>query len=110
MGRYPPRKAASDHRHTYRILIGEQRHRLPYARIPVLFRDLDFINIHALLEPPLILGDLDIIPTHLPLPHTPILCKRPILQSITAFPLHLFMRVLILIPELDGDLVVGECE
>jgi hypothetical protein len=36
--------------------------------LPMLLTDLDRVHIHAFLEPPLILGDLDIIPAHHALP------------------------------------------
>lgn len=48
--------------------------------------------------------------THLPLPHPPILRKRPVFQPVTPFPFHPIVGVLVLIPELDGDLVVRESE
>ena len=68
------------------------------------------IDIDTILEPPLSFADLEIIATHLPFPHAAVLSKRPIFQAITALPLHLIVRVLILIPELHGDLVVLEGE
>ena len=73
-------------------------------------RDIHLINIHALLEPPLGILDLDVVPTHLPLAHSAILRKRPILQPITALPLHTIVAILVLIPELHRDLVIGESE
>jgi hypothetical protein len=53
-------------------------------------------------------GYLDIITAHLPLPHPAILRKRPILETVAALPLHTIMRVLVLVPELDSNLVFGE--
>ena len=89
--------------------------------------DIHLVHVHPIFEPssyPEIsrgivpytcsrltrLLDLNIITTHLPLAHLPILCKRPILQTITPLPLHPIMRILILIPELDRDLVLEERE
>jgi len=54
--------------------------------------------------------DLNIVTTHLSLAHLPILCKRPILETITPLPLHPIMRILILVPELDRDLILRERE
>ena len=77
---------------------------------PMLLRDIDSIDIDSILEPALFGRDLNIVPAHLPLPHSTILCKSPILQAITTLPLHSVMAVLVLIPELDSDLVVLESE
>lgn len=76
----------------------------------MLLRNIDSIDIDAILEPALFGRDLNIISAHLPLSHPTILCKRPILQAITTLPLHSVMAVLVLIPELDSDLVVLESE
>lgn len=46
----------------------------------------------------------------MPLPHSAVLRVRPIFEPITALPFHSVMGVLVLIPELYCDLVVGECE
>lgn len=76
----------------------------------MLFRDLNGIDVHPVLKPPLVLVDLDIISTHLPLPHAPILCERPVFEPVTSLPLHRIVAVLILVPELDGNLIVGPGE
>jgi hypothetical protein len=68
------------------------------------------IDINAILEPALLLGDLNIISTHLPLAHDSILPERPVFESITALPLHAIMGILIFVPELDSDLVLSESE
>jgi len=73
-------------------------------------RNGHLIHIHALLEPPILLLQLDIIPTHLTLSHHTILPERPILKTITTLPLHAVAGVLILVPELHGNLVVRECK
>ena len=72
--------------------------------------NLHTIHIHALLEPPLPFPNLHIIPAHHPLPHPPIRIERPVLQPIAPFPLHPITRILILVPKLHGDLVLGERE
>jgi len=76
----------------------------------MLLADLNQVHIHAVLEPSLRVRELDIIATHLPLPHPPVLRKRPVLKTITTLPLHAIVGILILVPELDCDLVVGESE
>lgn len=87
-------------------------HPEPFATISPVFRsDVHSIHIfYPFMEPSLSLSDLHIIPAHHPFLHTPILCKRPILQPIAPLPLHPIFGVLILIPELDGDFVSGEGE
>ena len=80
------------------------------ARLPVLLRDLHTIHIDTFFEPPSILDDFDIITTHLPLPHHPILRERPVLQPITPLPLHAIVRILVLVPELHRNLISAECE
>lgn len=72
--------------------------------------DVHLINIYAILEPPFGILDLDIVSTHLPLAHSAILRERPVLQPITTLPLHTIVAILVLIPELHRDLVVGESE
>jgi hypothetical protein len=73
-------------------------------------RNWHLIHIHTLLEPPILLLQLDIVPTHLTLPHYTILTKRPILKAITSLPFHAIVGILILIPELYCNFVVGERE
>ena len=68
------------------------------------------IYVDAILEPALVFGDLDIIPTHLPLTHNTILAKGPVFQTITALPLHTIMGILVFVPKLDRDFVVTEGE
>lgn len=57
-----------------------------------------------------VLSNHDIIPTHHPLLHFPILVKRPMLDPIASLPFHFIHGILILIPELHGDSVVLEGE
>lgn len=56
------------------------------------------------------LADLDIITAHLSLAHLAVFRKRPIFEAVTPLPRHSIMRVLVLIPELDRNLIFGECE
>jgi len=75
------------------------RYSVRVDNLPMLLPNHHPIHIlHILRKPPLALLNQHIIPTHLPLPHPPILRKRPILQPITPLPLHSIFRVLILIP------------
>lgn len=78
--------------------------------LPVFFTDRHLVHIHSFYEPPLALCQLDIVTTHLSLPHSSILRKRPIFETIAALPLHTILHVLILVPKLDRDLVCCECE
>lgn len=68
------------------------------------------ININPIPKPPPLLPNLNIVPTHLPLPHPPILSKSPILKPVASLPLHSIVGILILVPELHGNLVVRESE
>jgi hypothetical protein len=72
--------------------------------------DMHSIHIHPIDKPPLLLRDLDIIPTHLSLPHLPVSRKSPVLKPVASLPLHSIRAILILIPELHGNLVVRESE
>ena len=47
----------------------------------------------------------NIIATHHPSLHLPLLIKRPMLNPITPFPPHLILGIAVLIPELHGDLI-----
>lgn len=73
-------------------------------------RNRHLVHVHTLLEPPILLLQLDVVPTHLTLPHYAILPKRPILKTITSLPLHAVVGIPILVPELHGNLVVRERE
>lgn len=72
--------------------------------------DMHSVHIHPIDKPPLLLRDLDIIPTHLSLPHPPVSRKSPVLKPVASLPLHSIRAILILIPELHGNLVVRESE
>jgi len=76
----------------------------------MLLGDVDSIHINTIFEPPLVFGYQNIISAHLPLAHSAVLSERPVLKTVTPLPLHAIMRVLILVPELHRDLVIGECE
>lgn len=67
------------------------------------------VHVNALLEPSLVLSDLDVVTTHLSLAHLAILGKSPILKTITSNPLAR-LGVLELIPELNSNLVVTKGE
>jgi hypothetical protein len=72
--------------------------------------NVNSIHIHPVHEPPLLLRNLDIIPTHLSLPHLAISRESPVLKPIAPLPLHSIRAILVLVPELHRDLVVGESE
>ena len=74
------------------------------------FRNRHLIHIHTLLKPPILLLQVDVVPTHLTFPHYAILPKCPILKTITSLPLHAVVGIPILVPELHGNLVVRERE
>jgi hypothetical protein len=76
----------------------------------MLLTNVDLIHINAFNKPSLAYTKHDIVPRHLPLPHAPILRERPMLQTITPLPGHTVISVAVFIPELHGDLVVGEGE
>ena len=76
----------------------------------MLLRDVDSIDIHSILEPALFGRNINIITTHLPFAHTTIICESPVLQTITPLPLHPIVLILVLIPELHRNLVVGKGE
>lgn len=78
--------------------------------LPMLLTDLDTLNINTVSEPPPFLPNLNIIATHLALPHPAVLCKCPVLEAIASLPLHSILSVLVLVPELDCDFVVLEYE
>ena len=75
----------------------------------MLLRDLDGILVDTVLEPPFSLLNNNIIAAHLPLAHATIICKRPVLEAITPLPLPT-RSILVLVPELDCDFIVGKGE
>lgn len=72
--------------------------------------NLNSVHIHTVYEPPLSLGNLDIIPAHLPLPHLAISRESPVLEPIAPLPFHFIRTVLVFVPELHGYLVFRERE
>jgi hypothetical protein len=72
--------------------------------------DMHSVHIHPIDKPPLLLRDLDIIPTHLSLPHPPVSRKSPVLKPVASLPLRSIRAILILVPKLHGNLVVRESE
>lgn len=76
----------------------------------MLLPNLYLVDLNAVLEPPLLFSNFDIVPTHHPLPHPAVLRERPIFQAIAALPLHPVLFVLVLIPELNRDPAVLESE
>lgn len=70
--------------------------------LPVLLADIHSVHIHAVLEPPLLLADLDVVCAVLPLPHQAVVRKGPVLKAVRPPPLA--GLVVPLIPELDSNL------
>jgi len=70
--------------------------------LPVLLTDINSIDIHAVLEPPLLDRDADVVPAHLSLPHQPVVGESPVLQAVGPPPLAVL--VVPLVPELNCDL------
>lgn len=77
-------------------------YRSPDCSSPMLRSNVHSVDIHAILEPTLLLVDLDVVSTHLPLLHQSILVKGPILESIASPPLTII--VMKFIPKLDSNL------
>jgi hypothetical protein len=72
----------------------------------MLLTDLHIVYIDALFVPSFALLKFDVVAAHLALPHSPIFSKRPVLEAITPLPLHPILRILILVPKLNRNLVV----
>jgi len=73
----------------------------------MLRTDVNLIDILTVHEPPLSYTKHNVVARHLSLDHPPILAECPILKAITTLPLAL-IKIKELIPELHGNLVVGE--
>jgi hypothetical protein len=69
---------------------------------PVLLVDGHSVDVHAALEPPLLIRDLDIIAAHLPLAHEAVFGKGPVLKTVGPPPLA--GLVVPFVPELDCNL------
>ena len=76
--------------------------------LPMLFGNLDCVNIDTVFEPALLLTNGNVIPAHLSLPHTAVFMESPVFKPIATLPLHAIMCILVLVPELDRNLIVGE--
>lgn len=70
------------------------------------FRNIHRVDIYTVFEPSLFLQDGHIIAAHHAFAHNARVVKCPILESITSLPLGSVLGILILVPELDGNLVV----
>lgn len=88
-----------------------------------LLRNALIVNIHAIHEPSsldaffrhsntvTVFSKQDIVSAHVSFSHLPsFTIESPILQTITPLPLHAVILVLIFIPELHSDFVVGKGE
>lgn len=77
--------------------------------------DRRVLDIHSVDEPsPFSVtsgAEHNVIPRHLALAHLPRgVVKGPVFETVASFPFHAIARVLVFVPELDGDAVVGEGE
>jgi hypothetical protein len=72
---------------------------------PMLRSNVHRVNIHTILEPTLLLADLDVVSTHLSLLHQAVVVKSPILESIASPPLTII--VMEFIPKLHSNLKGG---
>ena len=76
--------------------------------LPMLFSNLHLIHVDPVDKPPPSLPNQQIVPTHHSLSHSPFRIKRPILKPIASLPQHPVFCVLILVPELHGDLTFAK--
>jgi hypothetical protein len=74
----------------------------------MLLRDIHLVDVHAVREPALVVGDGDVVPAHLALAHEAVGGERPVLEPVGPPPLP--GGVVPLVPELHGDLVRRERE
>lgn len=68
----------------------------------MLLLNVDFIHIHTIFEPPLLVWNFDVIAAHLPLAHTTVFCKSPVLEAVRSPPLS--SGIVPFIPELYSNL------
>ena len=81
----------------------------------MLFPDPNILHINTIYKPSSIAIPIrtkkNIIPTHHPLTHLPgLTIKSPVLEAIAPLPAHPIISILILVPELDSDAIIGEGE
>lgn len=75
----------------------------------MLLANVNSVHIRDVLrEPSLSIRELQVIAGHLTLSHSAIFGKGPVFQAVAPLPLHPIVAIAVLIPELDGDLVVRE--
>lgn len=81
---------------------------------PITLPNRNILNIHSIDKPPPLPIPSNpkhhVIPRHHPLPHLTLTVKCPIFQTIAPLPLHPVLCILIFVPELHGDAVIGEGE
>lgn len=69
------------------LLSREWHYPNPLFKSPMLLTNIHGVDIHPILEPPLLVRELDIVPAHLPFPHEAIVGEGPVLQPICPPPL-----------------------
>lgn len=76
---------------------------------PVLRPDINGIHINTILQPPILIRNSDIIPSHLPLLHEPIQAECPVFQAVVAEPslCPLSAKRILFVPELQCNLCLG---
>jgi hypothetical protein len=73
-----------------------------HTTLPMPLTDVNRVNINPVLEPSLVVLNLDIVAAHLALPHQPVRCKRPVLEPVCPPPLA--GLVVPFVPKLHRDL------
>lgn len=70
--------------------------------LPMLLRNVNSVDINSIFEKPLMIGNFEIVAAHLPLAHTSVLSKGPVLKTVTSPPLTI--GVMEFVPELNSNL------
>ncbi|KAI9744513.1 MAG: hypothetical protein M1818_002042 [Claussenomyces sp. TS43310] len=65
------------------------------AFLPVPLRYCYFVDVDPILVPSFSLCNLYIVATHMPLTHTAIGCKGPVLESVATPPLTVFVKIFV---------------
>lgn len=69
----------------------------------MLWSNINSVDIYTILKPSLLLSDLNIITTHVPLLHQAIFIKSPVLKSVASPPLTIV--IMKFIPKLYSNLI-----
>ena len=69
----------------------------------MLWSNINSVDIYTILKPSLLLSDLNIITTHVPLLHQAIFIESPVLESVASPPLTIV--IMKFIPKLYSNLI-----